>query len=71
MATNIQQLLALGLNSLDISDKDKQIMMFRHGLPLNLTRHTLEETGKVFKVSRQRVQQIEKKVLSQLKPNKI
>lgn len=59
MTLNTQE-LALQIDKLDISVRDKEIVKFRYGL--TGLPHTFEEVGKVFGVTRQRVQQIEKRV---------
>jgi RNA polymerase primary sigma factor len=50
----------------DLSDREKKILEMRFGLDNNIT-HTLEEVGKVFGVTRERIRQIEAKALSKLK----
>jgi RNA polymerase primary sigma factor len=44
----------------DLSEKERQILELRHGLNDGIT-HTLEEVGKVFNVTRERIRQIEAK----------
>lgn len=50
------------INKIPLSDRERKIMDYRHGLTDN-TLHTLEETGKLFGVTRERIRQIEGKVL--------
>ena len=44
----------------DLSEKERQILELRHGLNDGIT-HTLEEVGRVFNVTRERIRQIEAK----------
>lgn len=67
MTTEFLKKLALGVGKLNVPEREKQMMMYRHGIPNNLTRHTLEETGRVFKVTRERIRQVEEKILRMLK----
>ncbi len=53
----------------DLSDREKKILEMRFGLDDNIT-HTLEEVGKVFGVTRERIRQIEAKSLLKLKAHK-
>lgn len=48
-----------------LSEKEKKIIYFRYGL-YDGRDHTLEEIGKVFKVTRERIRQIEAKALRKL-----
>ena len=44
------------------SSKERAVVKYRHGLTDGVT-HTLEETGKLFGVTRERIRQIEAKVM--------
>ncbi len=50
----------------DLSDRERRILEMRFGLKDNVT-HTLEEVGKVFGVTRERIRQIEAKALSKIR----
>lgn len=50
----------------DLSEREKKILEMRFGLKDNIT-HTLEEVGKVFGVTRERIRQIEAKALSKIR----
>jgi len=50
----------------DLSDREKRILEMRFGLKDHIT-HTLEEVGKVFGVTRERIRQIEAKALSKIR----
>lgn len=50
------------------TDRDKQILQYRYGLIDGETR-TLEEVGKIFNVTRERIRQIEAKLLQRLRNN--
>lgn len=56
------------LNS-TLSEKEKKIIYFRFGL-YDGREHTLDEIGKVFKVTRERIRQIEAKALRKLRQSK-
>jgi RNA polymerase primary sigma factor len=49
-----------------LTDREKKILMLRFGIS-DGTAKTLEEVGNVFKVTRERVRQIEAKALRKLK----
>ncbi len=49
-----------------LSDKERRILEMRHGL-LDGTYHTLEEVGKEFGVTRERIRQIEAKALEKIR----
>jgi len=50
----------------DLTDREKKILEMRFGLEDGVT-HTLEEVGKVFNVTRERIRQIEAKALEKIR----
>jgi len=54
------------MNEVGLSDRDKKIIEGRFGLD-GYGGHTLQELGKEFKVTRERIRQIEKKVLEKMR----
>lgn len=50
----------------DLSEKEKRILEMRHGL-MDGIQHTLEEVGKTFGVTRERIRQIEAKALEKIR----
>ncbi len=60
LADQMQEILA------SLSDKERKILEMRHGL-LDGTYHTLEEVGKEFGVTRERIRQIEAKALEKIR----
>lgn len=50
----------------DLSERERKILEMRFGLRDNIS-HTLEEVGKVFGVTRERIRQIEAKALSKIR----
>ena len=52
------------LDNILLSEREKKVLEYRFGLKDNTT-HTLEETGKIFGVTRERIRQIEAKALEQ------
>jgi len=53
----------------DLSDREKRILAMRFGLDDNIF-HTLEEVGKVFGVTRERIRQIEAKALEKIRQHR-
>jgi len=60
LADQMQEILG------SLSDKERKILEMRHGL-LDGTYHTLEEVGKEFGVTRERIRQIEAKALEKIR----
>ena len=50
----------------DLTPREQKILKMRFGLEDGIT-HTLEEVGKVFSVTRERIRQIEAKALTRIK----
>ncbi len=50
----------------ELSDREANIIKYRYGL-LDGKAHTLEETGKKFRLTRERIRQIEKDVMKRLR----
>ncbi len=50
----------------DLSEKERRILEMRHGL-VDGIQHTLEEVGKMFTVTRERIRQIEAKALEKIR----
>ena len=48
------------------AEKERKVVEYRHGLTDSVT-HTLEETGKLFGVTRERIRQIEAKVFEKIR----
>lgn len=53
----------------DLSERERQILAMRFGLEDGVS-HTLEEVGKVFNVTRERIRQIEAKALDRIREHK-
>lgn len=49
-----------------LTPREREILRLRFGLD-NIKPHTLEDVGKIFKVTRERIRQIEAKTISKLK----
>lgn len=49
-----------------LSEKERKVVIYRLGLE-DATLHTLEETGKMFGVTRERIRQIEAKTLEKMR----
>jgi RNA polymerase primary sigma factor len=54
----------------DLPPREKEIIMLRYGLKDGIM-HTLEEVGKIFGITRERVRQLEIKALEKLKNHNI
>lgn len=52
----------------DLADRERKILAMRFGLDDGIT-HTLEEVGKVFAVTRERIRQIEAKAIEKIRNN--
>ena len=52
----------------DLSEREQKILAMRFGLEDGIS-HTLEEVGKVFEVTRERIRQIEAKALEKIRAN--
>ena len=51
---------------IDLTERERKILAMRFGLDDNIA-HTLEEVGKVFNVTRERIRQIEAKALEKIR----
>ena len=60
---DMRALLAQNIDKIEITAREKKIIEYRHGLTYL---HTLEETGKKFGVTRERIRQIEEKIKNKL-----
>ncbi len=63
LSSQIQEILS------DLSPKERRILELRHGL-VDSVYHTLEEVGKEFGVTRERIRQIEAKALEKIRVHK-
>jgi RNA polymerase primary sigma factor len=52
----------------DLSEREREILKMRYGLEDGIP-HTLEEVGKAFKITRERIRQIEIKAIEKLRKN--
>jgi RNA polymerase primary sigma factor len=50
----------------NLTDREREILLLRFGLE-NIRPHTLEEVGKIFNVTRERIRQIEAKAIKRLR----
>lgn len=53
-----------------LTEREKEVIKYRYGIGTNGKRYTLEEIGKIFGITRERIRQIEGKALIKLKINK-
>ena len=58
------------INDMVLTERERKVMDYRFGLNDNTT-HTLEETGKLFGVTRERIRQIEARVIDKLRQDKV
>lgn len=54
------------LATIPLAERERKILEYRFGLT-DFTTHTLEETGKLFGVTRERIRQIEAKALDKVR----
>ena len=69
VSSKLQEDMRLALQDVDLTDRERRVVELRFGLDGGKPR-TLEEVGKVFEVTRERIRQIEKKALKKLKNNR-
>lgn len=53
-----------------LTERETEVIKYRYGIGTNGKRYTLEEIGKIFGITRERIRQIEGKALIKLKVNK-
>ena len=63
------KLIKRELKKPDLTPRERAILAYRFGFIDGIT-HTLEETGKLFGVTRERIRQIETKALEKIKGRK-
>lgn len=68
MQLRVQEVTEQQLDKVDISNRERAIMKLRNGY-LDGTPHTLEYVGEVFGVTRERIRQIEGKVVTKIQCN--
>lgn len=61
----IIELVRKNLPQVVLTERERKVMEYRFGINDNNT-HTLEETGKLFGVTRERIRQIEMKVIDKI-----
>lgn len=59
--------IAFGVSPSTLTDREKRIIVLRHGLTTNGAKCTYEEIGKQFNVTPERIRQLEAKALNKLK----
>ena len=62
--------LAVVFERSTLTEREKEVIKYRYGIGTNGKRYTLEEIGKIFGITRERIRQIEGKALIKLKVNK-
>jgi DNA-directed RNA polymerase sigma subunit (sigma70/sigma32) len=64
---DVASLFDLAFDSLGVEARDRDMVKMRFGLSGDREPHTLEEVGKAFGVTRERVRQVEMKTLRQFR----
>lgn len=67
---NIEEFKNYVFNKLSLSDRDKMIIAYRFGF-INDKKYTLDEIGNMFNITKERVRQIEYRILNNLKRNPV
>ena len=69
VTSDLSAAVSSAIEACNFKERDKQVLLFRFGLD-GSRRHTLEETGARFGITRERARQIEKKLLTKLRKPK-